>query len=212
MSGFLDRLEWRFATKKFAAGKKIADADLQKILWAIRMTPTSYGLQPFHIYVLTADEMRVEMRRHAWNQPQVTDASHVLIFCARTDMVARIDDYIELAARGNSAYRIKLQPLKLIMWQALMERAPEALADWAARQAYLACAFALAACAELGIDSCPMEGFNASACDKLLELPAHLRTVLLMPIGYRDGEPAFPKTRFPETDLFTFIDNTPPGK
>lgn len=200
---FLENLQWRFATKQFDAEKKVSDADLEKILEAIRMSPSSFGLQPFHVHVITQNELKQQLREHSWNQPQVTDASHVLVFSARLDLSDRIDMLMELYTNGDESKREQMKQYEMMMRGFSENRDDQWLYNWAAKQSYIAMGFAMAACAELQIDSCPMEGIDASKYDEILQHPAHLKTTFALPIGYRKDGPARPKVRFAKEDLFS---------
>lgn len=199
----LSQLDWRFATKKFDADKKVADEDLAKILYAIKMAPTAYGIQPFHVYVISDTALRAKIKKSAFPQNQVVDASHLLVFCARTDVSSRIDAFVDTASHGSSVAKLKLQPMRLFMQQVIKTKEGESALNWTARQAYIALGFALAACAELEIDSCPMEGFDGKEVDRILEVPAHMQSVVALAVGYRKEDPTYEKERFPEDDLFT---------
>ncbi len=200
---FLNNLDWRFATQKFDNNKKVSAKDLEKILNAIRLTPSSYGLQPYHIIVVTDQKLKNKIKKYAFLQSQVSDCSHLLIFCARTDIKKRINDYIDLVTNGEKLKKIKLQGFKLMtMTQVGKLKNQDALA-WSAKQTYLALGFAMAAVTELKIDSCPMEGFLPKQVDKLLKLPTNLKSLVLLPIGYRAQGPERPKFRYPQNDLFS---------
>jgi len=200
---FLQNLNWRHATKAFDASKKVSDADLDTLKEAILMSPTSFGLQPFHVKVITDSAVREKIKPVSWDQSQITDSSHLLVFCARTDVADRINEYFEIASNGNSEVREKMKLYENLMEESLTTRSPEALEEWANRQTYIAHGFALAACAELQIDSCPIEGFDPKAVDKILDLPSHLKSVVMLPIGYRAEDPHHAKVRYPESDLFS---------
>lgn len=200
---FLTQLEWRFATKSFDPGKKVSDADLALILRAIRMAPTSAGLQPFHVFVITEPRLREMIRESSGGQAQVTDASHLLIFCVRSDVHERINAYIDAVDPDHTLDDEKRALIESRMKKMMGTRSGKDLSEWAARQTYLAMGFALAACAELGVDSCPMEGFNTEEVDAILALPAHLNSVAYITLGYRAGPPTKAKVRFPEDELFT---------
>lgn len=199
----LAQLDWRFATKKFDCDKKVSEEDLAKILHAIKMAPTAYGIQPFHVYVISDCAVREEMRKSAFPQNQIVEGSHLLVFCARTDVTSRIDAFVDVASHGSTVAKLKLQPMRLFMQQVIKTKEGESALNWTARQTYLALGFALAACAELEIDSCPMEGFDGKEVDKILGVPAHMQSVVALAVGYRKEEPSFAKTRFAEDDLFT---------
>lgn len=202
---FLQNLNWRFATKKFDNTKPLSDEDLKQILWAIKLAPTSYGLQPFHVYVVTNPEIREKIRTTAWGQPQITDASVLLVFTALTDVFNRIDQSVNLAIEKAKYPADKAKNYGDMMRESLSHLTPELAQAWSAKQAYIALGFAMAACAELEIDSCPMEGFNALEVDKILNLPDNKKTIALLPLGYRASEPDSAKLRFPDSDLFTKV-------
>ena len=178
---FLEKLNWRYATKKFDVTKKVSEEDTNKILEAIRLAPTSYGIQPFHVTIVEAKDIREELKKSAHGQSQITDAPLLLVFSARTDLVKRIDEYLDVISGGDAKAKA-----------------------WAAKQAYIALGFGMAAAAELGIDSCPMEGFDAVAFNKILQSPENLSVQSALAIGYRAGDDKIrPKVRFPKDDIFS---------
>jgi len=198
---FLSQLDWRHATKAFDPEKQVSEADLQKIKNAIRLAPTSYGLQPFKIQIITDQETKNKIQEVAWNQPQVGNCSHLLVFCADPRVEDHIENYLELASGGTAEGREKLAGYEGML-HSFAENTDEAARwTWAKNQVYLVHGFALAACAELGIDSCPMEGFDPQAVNQILTLPPHLQSTLLLPIGYRSSEPR-DKVRKSEEELF----------
>ncbi len=199
---FLSRLDWRFATKKFDAAKKLTSEQLAEITRAVRFAPTSYGVQPLHVVVVTDPALRKALRAVSYDQSQVTDASQLFIFCARTDVTPRVDQYFEEVTGGNADAKAAMKGYQDMMHGAL--DAQTGTIAWASKQAYIALGFGLAAAAELGVDACPMEGFTNAEVDKVLGLPAHLRSVAYMTVGFRAAEPAFPKFRFAESDLFEY--------
>ena len=202
---FLSQLNWRFATKDFDTDKKIDQDKLDQILEAIRMAPTSFGLQTLHTYVISDQKIQDMIKDNSYSQSQVSDASHLLVFCYRTDVMTRVDQYVELSSQGNPAVKEKLKPMEEMMKGAFSSKSDEEIATWSARQVYIALGFAMAACAELGIDSCPMEGFDHNATDEILELPENMKSVVILPMGYRKEEPKRAKVRFSKEDLFTFV-------
>jgi nitroreductase len=204
MPNFLSQLDWRFATKSFDPEKKVSEENLSQILHALRMAPSSFGLQPYHIVLVNDPALRESIKGAAYGQAQITDASALLVFCARTNAETRPEAYVEHASGGNEEVKQAMQPLKDMMSGAVQMKTPEQRTDWSARQAYLSLGFALAACAELGIDSCPMEGFDHAGVDQILDLPAqHLTSLAFLTIGYRKEEAARPKFRFPAEDLIS---------
>lgn len=186
----LDDLKWRYATKAYDATKKVDQKDVDKIIEAARLAPTSSGLQQFRIMVITDQELKEKIVPIAMDQQNIAQCSHLLVFAAWDRYTEeRIDDIYNYTTdqrglpRGRfDSYTNKLKALYL------PQTAEENFAH-TARQAYIGLGLALAQAAELKVDSTPMEGFDNSALDELLDLRSKgLRSVVLMPIGYRDNE------------------------
>jgi nitroreductase len=201
---FLTQLEWRFSTKKFDPEKKLSDESVGKILTAIRLTPSAYGLQPFHVVVVTDVEIKKKLQEASYGQPQPADASHVLVFFSRTDILDRIDAYMKLSFGDESGSEKAVKIAERFRQMAGRYEGATG-AEWAAKQTYIALGFAMAAAAELEIDSCPMEGCDFAAIKDIFDLPEIFTPVLLLPLGYRAEGPARSKTRFPKEDLFTNV-------
>lgn len=200
---FLSQLDWRFATKQFDPSKKLSAQDFEQILTAVRMAPTSFGLQPFHVFNVEDPALRQAIRAAAYDQAQVTEASHLLVFCARNDMEEWIEEYIKTASQGNEEVAKGMESLRGMLRGAILSRTPDSMMSWAAKQAYIAFGFGLAACAELAIDSCPMEGFKNAEVDAILGLPAHMRSQAFLALGYRAGDAKHARVRFPKEKIFT---------
>lgn len=190
MSDLLEQLQWRYATKKMNPAKRVPEETVERILEAVRLTATSSGLQPYEVIVVTRPELREQIKPHAWDQSQVTDCSHLLVFAAWDNYTPeRINDMFDLvnAQRGFKnegweAYRQKLLAL-------YPPRDAETNYQHAARQAYIGVGTALIAAAEAKVDSTPMEGFDPDKVDEILGLRARgLRSVVMLPLGYRDVE------------------------
>ena len=204
-STFLNRLEWRHATKGFDSNKPVSEEHLHSILRAIRMAPTSFGLQPFLVEVIQDQKLKDKLFPHAWNQKQVVTCSALLVFVARTNLEGRITDYIQTASGGNADIKAKMADYEKMMRSTFNGRSEEDLKAWAQKQAYIALGFGLAACAELEIDSCPMEGLVGAEFDKILGLENGYYSSVTLAVGYRDpAVAALPKVRFSEKDLFRF--------
>ncbi len=208
----LDTLNWRYATKKFDPARKVPEDKLARILQAAQMAPTSSGLQPFEIIVITNDDLRAKLSAAAYGQSQITEGSHLLVFAAWDNYSdARIDAVVDqqVAERGMpreavSGYYDTLKGMYL-------PRPAEVNFEHAARQAYIAFGLALAQAAEEEVDATPMEGFDPAQVDEILGLRARgLRSVTLMPLGYRDasGDWLAPlkKVRKPLSELVSRID------
>lgn len=190
MSELLDRMKWRYATKKMDAARAVPQEKVDRILEAIRLTATSSGLQPYEVIVVTNPELREQIRPHAWNQAQITDCSHLLVFAAWDNYTAeRINMMFDLvnAERGFTnegweAYRQKLLG-------AYPQRDAETNYQHAARQAYIGLGSALIAAAFEEVDCTPMEGFDPTRVDEILKLRERgLRSVIVLPLGYRASE------------------------
>lgn len=194
---------WRYATKQFDPARRIADADWQALEASLVLSPSSFGLQPWKFLVVTDPALRRELRAASWGQAQVEDASHLVVFLAKDSITA--DDVDRLIAR-TAAVRgqdsAALAGYRGMMIGALVE-GPRAssLDQWAARQAYIALGNFMTSAALLGVDTCPMEGLDPDAYDRILGVAGSgYRTVCACPAGYRsaaDAHASKPKVRFP---------------
>lgn len=185
---FLEKLNWRYATKKMDPSKAVPEEDVAKIVEAVQLAPTSSGLQPYELLVIRNADVRAAIRPVAWDQAQITDGSHLLVFAAWDDYSeARIDAVVDQMAEERGGRSEMLQGYYDRLKAMYLPRSDEENYAHAARQAYIGLGFALAAAAELGVDSTPMEGFDPAQVDEILGLKAKgLRSVLLLPLGYRD--------------------------
>lgn len=202
---FLTHLQWRNAEKHFDPERKISQEYLDEITHAIQFAPSSFGLQPFHVTIVTDPDVRAKLKEAAWNQAQVTDCSHFFVFSSRTDLKERIEKYFQIATGGDMQKREEMKAYEGMMQGFAEGKSKQEIENWADRQAYLALGFGLAACAELEVDSCPMEGFDPSIFDQILSLPENFHSVVCMAVGYRKDMPHFPKVRFEREDLFTMM-------
>jgi nitroreductase len=190
MSTLTSSLNWRYATKKFDIQKKISDEQLHLLLEAIQLAPTSYGIQAFQAIVITDQELREKLKPKAWNQSQITDASHLILFCAmRSIPDAFVDKYVTNMTEKRGLETGALNGFGGFVKQKISELSPEELLHWNRKQTYIALGFLLTACADLHIDSTPMEGFEASAFDEILGLEQlNLTSTVLCAVGYRSEE------------------------
>lgn len=200
---FLSNLTWRYAEQHFDSNMQVSNDHLHQVLEAIRFAPTSFGLQPFHAYVINKPELKTQIRAAGYNQPQLEEASHLIIFTSKNNTLERIEEYIELTSDGNPEVKEKLQEYKNMMTRSLGKLTKEQTHNWAKKQVYIALGFALAACAELKIDSCPLEGFINTEINKILNLQDTEDSTVILAIGYKKDMPHRPKVRFPEQELFT---------
>jgi nitroreductase len=202
---FLKNLSWRYATKKFD-GRAVSASDLDSIVEAIHLAPSASGAQPYHV-IVASGELKNQLIQSS-KQIGKIDASHLFVFCTRTDYPDRAEKQIALVAEIQGTTIEALAGLRTTVDRATLVE-PSALRAWAARQTYIALGFALAACAELGVDAAPMEGFSPAEFHSILGLPEYIQPVVIMAVGYRDpADPAQPsmrkKVRFPKEDLFDF--------
>lgn len=208
----LDMLNWRYATKKMDPTKSVPEDKVAQIVEAVRLAPTSSGVQPFELFVIRNKDLRAKLQPHAWNQAQLTDGSHLLVFAAWDNYTAeRIDAVVTQMAdeRGgpNELMTTYYENLKA----AYLPRDPQVNFEHAARQAYIALSFAMMAAAELEVDCTPMEGFDPAQFDEILGLgDKGLKSVVILPLGYRaeEGDWLLPlkKVRKTRETLVTEID------
>ncbi|MFM8220538.1 MAG: NAD(P)H-dependent oxidoreductase, partial [Planctomycetaceae bacterium] len=168
----LDQLNWRYATKKFDPSRKIAPADWAVLEQAVTLAPSSYGLQAWKFFVVDSPAVRQQLLAASWNQPQVVDASHLVVFAVRKSPNAGdVERYVERIAQVRRLPVDSLDGLKQSLLGAVGR--PEADVDtWLSRQVYVALGVFLSAAALLGIDACPMEGFQGPRYDEILGLTA----------------------------------------
>jgi nitroreductase len=207
----LDKLQWRYATKAMDAERSVPADKVERILEAARLAPTSSGLQPFEILVVTNAELREKIKAVAWNQAQVTDGSHLLVFAAW-------DDYTPERINAMFDYTNDVRGFKNEGWEAYRQqllatypgRGTQVNFEHAARQAYIGFGAAVIAAAFEEVDCTPMEGFDPAAVDEILGLRARgLKSVVMLPLGYRKAENDWlvnlPKVRRPRAQFVTEV-------
>lgn len=202
----LNALEWRYASKKMN-GKTVPSQKVERILEAIRLAPSSMGLQPYTVLVITDPETKKQILPVANNQQQIIDSSHLLVFAAWNNITPEhVDEYVKLTAITRNVTAASLEQFKNILLT-ISKRPQHVNHEWAARQSYIAFATAIAAAAEERVDATPMEGFDNAALDELLGLKEKgLKSITLLPLGFRDEENdwlvKFPKVRRKKENLF----------
>ncbi|MBC2839121.1 NAD(P)H-dependent oxidoreductase [Robiginitalea sp. SC105] len=210
MSNYIESLNWRYATKKFDADKKLSAEEIENLVDAIRLSASSYGLQPYRVLVISDPEVRKTLRPACWDQSQITDASHLLVFTHQTDFGPElVDSYIDTVSETRGVAKEKLSGYADFMKSKLVELPASAKANWTARQAYLAVGNLLSAAAAARIDACPMEGFEAEKVNEILGLTSKgLSAAVLVAVGHRSQEDATQhneKVRRPHEEIFTHI-------
>ncbi len=207
---FIEHLNWRYATKAMN-GETISDPIIDIILEAINLAPTSSGLQPFEILVIKNRELKEKIKPIANNQSVITDCSHLLVFACWDDYTEeRINNAFEVS-HGIRGFNEQWDNYRKFLIKSYVGRPQQENYEHAARQAYIAFAFAIAAAATEKVDATPIEGFNPEQLDNLLELNKQgLRSVLLLPLGYRDLDKDWllnlKKVRKPKKDFIKELD------
>ncbi|USN45439.1 MAG: NAD(P)H-dependent oxidoreductase [Candidatus Woesearchaeota archaeon] len=197
---FKQLLEKRYATKKFT-GESLSEEQVGHLLELIRLSPSSFGLQPFKVVVVQDAALKEKLFAASFNQPQITTSSHVLVFCATTQLNETLATYVAVMKQAGMPDDKAAAFSAMIQGHIAMLKTDEQKVIWSARQAYIAMTNALNGATALGFDSCPMEGFSPTEYAKILDLPAHLVPVVVVPIGVAADEPR-PKLRLPKEDLF----------
>ncbi|MES2760294.1 MAG: NAD(P)H-dependent oxidoreductase [Pseudomonadota bacterium] len=209
MSDLLQALRWRYATKKMNPAKSVPHEAVEHILEAVRLTASSSGLQPYELFVVTAPALREQIQAVAWNQAQVTDCSHLLVFAAWDNYtVERINAMFDLVNAERGVVNAGWEAYRQQLLSTYPQRDAETNYQHAARQAYIGVGTALIAAAEMKVDSTPMEGFDPAKVDQILGLAERgLRSVVILPLGYRSEEGdwlvGLKKVRRPRTQFVT---------
>ncbi len=207
MKNITEVLNWRYATKQFDSNKKISKENLDTLLEVLRLSPSSYGLQPWKFIVVNNIEMKSKIREIAYDQSQITDSSQIIIFANKKNIDSNlVDEYLQFTAKEKNISIEKLEGFKGMINGSFAGRSSESLINWATCQLYLALGNFLTSCAILDIDACPMEGFDRNKLDELLGLSSmNLESKVIVAIGYRsedDKSALSKKIRFAKEDVF----------
>ena len=210
MSTYNQNLKWRYATKKFDPAKKIAEQDIELLKEAIQLSASSYGLQPYKVLIISDPEIKAKLKVAANGQAQLEDASHVVVFANLSDLSEKhVASYIENISTTRGLEIQQLEGVSSLMNSVVGNLSEDAREVWAAKQTYIALGNLLSAAADLKIDSCPMEGFDADKFAEILNLKQlNLTPSVIAPIGYRSIEDTtqhYDKVRKPEEELFITI-------
>jgi nitroreductase len=206
-ASLLEQLQWRYATKKFDSTKRISTADWAVLEQALVLTASSYGLQPWKFIVVTDPALKAKLRPASWNQAQVEDCSHLVVFTSRQDLTeADADRFVVRTAEVRGTTVDSLAGYKgFIMGDLVNGPRHAVIADWAARQTYIALGNLLTSAALLGIDACPFEGLEPAKYDEILGLAGSgYGTVCACPLGFRAADDKYasaPKVRFAAKDV-----------
>ena len=210
MNTFLENANWRYATKKFDATKKISNHDLEFLKEAIRMSASSYGLQPYQVFIVENQEIREKLQQASWGQSQIVDASYVVVFANETNIgETEIDSYFNNLTKTRDIPFESIKGYADFMKSKVTSQSVEDRNIWTSKQTYIALGNLLSAAAELKIDVTPMEGFDASQYNEILGLTEKkLNASVVATIGYRhadDDTQFYTKVRKSTEELFINI-------
>ncbi|MBU2906155.1 MULTISPECIES: NAD(P)H-dependent oxidoreductase [Arenibacter] len=210
MNSYIENLNWRYATKKFDASKKVSQKDLENLLEATSLSASSYGLQPYEILVVEDAALRSKLQPAAWGQSQITEASHLIVLANQSTFGEElVDNYLDNVSETRGIPSNDLEGYSDFMKSKLMPLSESAKATWTARQTYIALGNLLSAAADLKIDTCPMEGFDSAQFNEMLGLSKKgLNAAVLVAIGYRSEEDKtqhYKKVRKTKENLITYI-------
>jgi nitroreductase len=210
MNNFIENQNWRYATKKFDATKKVSTEDLETLKKAIQLSSSSYGLQLYKVFIIENPEVRAQLQPVSWGQSQIVDASHLLVFANIVNVQeSHIDAYVQNIADTRGLSVEDLKGYSDFMKSKIVPLPVEQKAVWTSKQTYLALGNLLNAAAELKIDVTPMEGFEPEKYNEILGLDKlGLNASLVAAIGYRHEEDAtqhYAKVRKPIEELFETI-------
>lgn len=203
MKSLHETLMWRYATKVFDTTKKVSDETINELLDAARLSPSWYGVQPWKFILIEDPSLRQKLRAASYDQSQVTDASHFVVFAAKTGYSEKdVDAYIESTAKLQGVSPSDLTPLREGIMGSIVNRLQgAALANFAMNQTHIALGFFLEAAALKKVDACPMGGFDPAAYDEILGLrELGLHAAVIVAVGYRSGDDKAAtrtKSRFP---------------
>ena len=186
----IDHYKWRYAAKIFDSKKKISDANIELIKDSISLAPTSYGLQLFKVIIVEKKEIKDELKKASFNQSQISDASHIFVFCNSTKIVEDdIDNYIKNKAAVQNKTINEISGYGDFLKDTLLKKEDKKISTWTANQVYIALSHLLTFCPSLGIDSCPIEGFESHKYNDILKLnDRNLNPKVVAAVGYRSNK------------------------
>ena len=202
----IENLNWRYATKEFDPQRDMPSKDLDTLLEVLRLSPSSFGLQPWKFVLVKDQAKKEELLPFSWNQKQVVDASELIVLCCQVNFgEADVNRFLESIALQRKMELKDLSGYKDMILGFMKEMSAPELKNWMKAQVYIALGNLLTACADLKIDACPMEGFNKANYDKILNLTEHgLESVVVCPVGYRSSSDKYailPKVRYPVDEV-----------
>lgn len=205
----LKALQWRYATKIFDATKSMSADDLHTILESGRLSPSSFGVEPWKFIVVENKELRIKLRPVSYDQPKITDAPYLVVIARRTDARATLSsELMDRTAKAQQKPLAEFDGYKQMVDGSIASKSDAELDAWVRAQTYIALGIMLETAALMGIDACPMEGFSPSGVDEVLGLPTlNLASTTMMALGYRgdDALASVPKTRRSFEEVVQFM-------
>lgn len=206
----VQKMNWRYAVKKFDSKRIVPKEVMNELLECLRLAPSSFGLQPWKFLVITSSQIKRNLRVHSWNQSQIEDCSHLVVFCRKKSFGAKeVNHFIESMSSIRSQPTSKFDGYKKVMTDFCAAMSEDELRSWMNKQIYIALGELLTTTAVLDIDACPIEGFSSKKYDEELKLADKgLESVVVCAVGYRSPEDAYQnekKVRFSSEEVFDFL-------
>ena len=207
----IDSLNWRYATTKFDTQRIISDSDIDKLKEIVKLAPSSWGMQFYKIIIIKDNELKQKLLPAAYNQNQVADCSHLFVFCSlkkvfEEDINQMIDEFHRLRVNDDNYSKEGTDKYASGAKKSILGMEPKKQSEWLKKQYYIGLGQLMVGCADMRIDSCPMEGFKSDEVDEILDLQSqNLTSVVLLPSGYRSEDDKYQhktKVRKPNNLLF----------
>ena len=207
----IDSLNWRYATTKFDTERIISDSDIDKLKEIVKLAPSSWGMQFYKIIIIKDNELKQKLLPAAYNQNQVADCSHLFVFCSlkkvfEDDINLMIDEFHRIRVNDDNYSKEGTDKYASGAKKSILGMEPKKQSEWLKKQCYIALGQLMVGCADMRIDSCPMEGFKSDEVDEILDLQSqNLTSVVLLPSGYRSEDDKYQhktKVRKPNNLLF----------
>ncbi len=210
MSQTIDALQWRYAVKKYNPEKKISEKDFSVLKESLRLSPSSFGLQPSHFIIVENEDIRKKLRLAGYDQSPITDASHLIILATKKNIDANlVDEYMRNIAHTRGISLESLEGFRRTLNGAISMKGEAGAKEWAIHQTYIALGVLLTTAATLNIDATPMEGFDPKQYDEILGLHERgLTSSVMVTLGFRSDDDAYAKetkVRFSENELYTRV-------
>ena len=207
----IEDLEWRYACKKFDPSKKLSEEEINALLESLRLTASSYGLQPWKFLLVNNSPLREELTAAAFGQSQVKEASHLIVLCGKINVdEGHVDGFLKSIVEAREVELESLEKFRNMLMKMVVNKSDDFKKPWTKNQIYIAMGTLLTVCAHLRIDSCPMEGFRPNEVDRVLGLKEKgLKPILLCPVGHRASDDTYTtrlKARFPKEEVIEVID------